>query len=436
MRKTARRLTVSVLLLTTCALGCRTRGVVESPPIEMHAAAVPAGTSLTLSLTECLQTARQRQPRIAVQLASLAAAEDAERALNNLRIPADLDPQVPIRRRQSSLGVSAAAAGVDEAQRQTAYAVIRTYVTIVFAREQERVAHGVVERLTATRDAAQRALDAGDRDVNSTEIQKTTVYLRLAESRQIQAIQGVKRALAALREAIGFGPEVAIDIPAASLPVPVVQVDRNELLNAALTRRAELIQARLFAQVACLEIDAQSTSIGQRMQTFAAGSDVHAVVVPQGSNATDYRPGAVPPLMPSLLVGSRAERIKHAEALRMRAESAADSTRNLIALEIDDAFSRWEEASGQAGKAKEAADEGDKLAEGLRKSFTAGLKVKVEEVVTSRVLASQARSEYNEFLFKQIVALADLERASAGGFNAGLADSFVGQIKSGPDANK
>jgi hypothetical protein len=64
------------------------------------------------------------------------------------------------------------------------------------------------------------------------------------------------------------------------------------------------------------------------------------------------------------------------------------------------------------------------------------LKVKVEDVVTSRVLASQARSEYNEFLFKQIIALADLERATAGGFNAGLVESFGGPIKSVPDTNK
>ena len=64
---------------------------------------------------------------------------------------------------------------------------------------------------------------------------------------------------------------------------------------------------------------------------------------------------------------------------------------------------------------KEAANDGEKMAESLRKSFTAGLKVKVEDVVTSRVLASQARSEYNEFLFKQIIALARTpERASAG----------------------
>jgi outer membrane protein TolC len=321
---------------------------------------------------------------------------------------------------------------VEQVQCDTAYAVIRTYITVLFAREQERVAHGVVERLTATREAAQRALDAGDREVNSTDIQRTSVYLRLAEARQVQAIQGVKRALAALREAMGFGPEVSIDIPGSSLPELAVRVDRNEILNAALARRGEMVQARILAQVACLEIDAQATCHAQRMQTFAAGSDIHAVVVPQGSNAADYRPGAVPPLMPALLVGSRSERLKHAETLKIRADSAAESTRISIGLEVDDAYLRWQEAAGQAGKAKEAADEGEKLADGLRKSFTGGLKVRVEEVVTSRVLASQSQSEYNEFHFKMLVALADLERVSAGGFNAGFVEAIAGQIQLSP----
>ena len=232
-------------------------GVVDPPPIDMHAAVASAETSRTFILAECIQTAQQRQPRIAVELASLAAAEEAERALGSLHIPASLDSQVPIRRRQSNLGVSAAAAGVEQMQRDTAYAVIRTYMTVLFAREQERVARSVVERLTATREAAQRALDAGDREVNSTDIQRTSVYLRMSEARLLQASQGVKRALAALREATGFGPEVLIDIPGSILPDVAVRVDRNEVLNAALARRGEMLQARILAQVVCLEVDAQ-----------------------------------------------------------------------------------------------------------------------------------------------------------------------------------
>jgi len=46
----------------------------------------------------------------------------------------------------------------------------------------------------------------------------------------------------------------------------------------------------------------------------------------------------------------------------------------------------------------------------------------VEDVVTAQVMASQARSQYNEFLYRQILTLADLERITAGGFCAGLAE--------------
>jgi outer membrane protein TolC len=98
------------------------------------------------------------------------------------------------------------------------------------------------------------------------------------------------------------------------------------------------------------------------------------------------------------------------------------TTRNLIALEADDAFLRWEEASGEASAARQAADAGDKLANEQNKDFVAGLKVKVEDVVNAQVLAAQARSQYNDFLYHQVLALADLERVTAGGFCAGLVE--------------
>jgi hypothetical protein len=61
------------------------------------------------------------------------------------------------------------------------------------------------------------------------------------------------------------------------------------------------------------------------------------------------------------------------------------------------------------------------LARDLNKDFTAGLKVKVEDVINAWVLASQARAQYNEALYKEIIGMAELERVTAGGFNARLA---------------
>jgi hypothetical protein len=63
------------------------------------------------------------------------------------------------------------------------------------------------------------------------------------------------------------------------------------------------------------------------------------------------------------------------------------------------------------------------LADDFDKDYAGGARVKVEDVVNARVLASQARSQYNEFLFRQIIGLAELERVTSGGFHAGLSDA-------------
>jgi outer membrane protein TolC len=380
----------------------------------------PAASAITLDLAGCLHLALERQPRVAAQRASLAAAEDGKRALEALRFPATLDPEIPVRRKQSALGVEAAAAGLDHAEREAVYAVTRTYFTVLYAREQQRVARGVVERLSATRDAAQRALDAGAKDVTSTDVSRSLVYLRLAEARRTQATQGVKRALAALREAIGLAPDDALDVPAGRLPEPDARPDRDEIVAAALARRGDLIQAILFARVACLEVEAQGTTHHQRMQTFAASADIHARQVPQGVHNTEYRPGGVPPEMPTTLAGPRPERVKHAEDLSARAQAVVETTRNLVGLEAEDAFLRWQEATEQVRLACEAADAADTMANDLNKDFAAGQRVKVEDVINAHVLASQARSQYNEYLYRRILALAELERVTAGGFKAAL----------------
>lgn len=408
--KRARRMALVVVL----AIGSARIAAQDSTPAD----------TTQYSLAQCLQLAYQRQPRLGAARASLAVAEDGRRALEDLRIPIVLDPEIPVRRRQAELGVSAAAAGVDQAQREAIYGVTRTYYAVLYARSQERVTRSVVGRLSALYDAAKTQLDAGG-NITASDLQRTQVYLRLAETKQIQAAQGIKRALASLREAIGLAPGEAFDVPALELPQPEVRLLRDEVIAWALARRGEVQRADLFAQIVCLEIDAQATSHQRKMQTFAAGGDIHAALVPVGQNNSEYRPAAVPPEMPTLLAGVRADRMARAQSLHMRAQAVAETTRNLIALEAEDAFLRWQEASLEVPKAREAAETGDAMAADLSKDFTARLRVKVEDVVNARVIAAQARAQYNEFLYRQILALADLERITAGGLCAGLVELAV-----------
>jgi outer membrane protein TolC len=415
------------VLVTLAVTGCRSLDPAQSTFVMSSYAPQAFSTPQTpLTLAQYYSLALERQPRVAAARASLAAAEDGRRALDDLRFPAGLVPEVPLRRKQAALGVTAAAAGVEQAERETLYAVTRTYFTVLYARQQQRVAEGVVERLNTTLKAAREALDAGARDVTAADVERATVYTGLAEAKATEAAQGAKRALAALQEAIGLPDDAPLEVAPGKLPEPNASPKRDDLIRAALARRGELIQATVFAEVACLEIEAQATGHRQQVHTFAAGSDVHAVAVPAAAHNNDYRPGAVGPEMPSMLAGPRPDRIQHARSLAGRADAVVATTRNLITLEVTDAFLRWEQASRQAQQARKAAGAGEKLADSLSKDLAAGLKVKVDEVVGARVLAAEARSRYNEYLYQEIIALADLERATAGGFPAGLVPSSDG----------
>lgn len=388
---------------------------------ESPAAPEAASAAVTLNLEECLYLALQQQPAVTAERASLAAAEDGRRALENLHVPTIIVRELPVRRQQACLGVTAAAAGLDRAGRDTIYAVTRTYFTVLYARQQEQVARGVVERLSTVNQMAARMLKGGAREVTSTDVDRTSVYTDLADVKRIQATKGVERALAALKEAIGLDPCCTLQVTGDRLPEPTARPNRQEILCWALARRGDLAQANIFAELTSLEIEAQSTSLNHKMETFAQGGDIHSSQVPQGIANSEYRPGAIPPEMPTTLVGSCSERVAHAQSLNGRAVAVADKVRRLIALEAENAYLQWDEATEQAATALRATTVAEKMADDLRKDFVGGQKVKVDDVMAAQVLAAQARSQYNEYLYHQILALADLQRVTAGAFCPGLA---------------
>lgn len=389
-----------------------------APPTVVTTA--PAERVLTLA--ECLSLALERQPSIAAARASLAAAQEGARSLDETRIPAAIVHELPYRRQQARLGVQVAAAGVHLAEHETVYAVTRTYYTVLYARAQEKVARETVDHLRATQEVTRRVLETGaSREVTASTLDRVTVYLRLAETRQVQAAEGIDRALAALKEAIGLGADCSLQIPPEALPENPATPRREAVIALALARRPELVQAHAVAEVSALEIDAQGTSIRHRMPTFALHADLHARPIPQGVANTEYRPGAIGPEMPPELVGSRTVRMELARSYSARQAAVADKARNLIGLEADDTFRRWEEATRKLAQTRDAAERAAKLAEDLRRDYGAQLRVKAEDVLNAEVLAATARAQFNETLYQQILALAALERVTAGGFSACLA---------------
>src|SRR5207249_4939604 len=143
-------------------------------------------------------------------------------------------------------------------------------------------------------------------------------------------------ATAALREAMGLAPGCPLQIPEAEIPYPTFTIQREQIVDLALARRGEMVQASTVAEVVNLEICAQAATHLLVTRTFASGVDIHARAIPQGISNGEYRPGALGLEMPVEFAGSRSYRIERARNLSARTAAVVDKTRNLIALEAED----------------------------------------------------------------------------------------------------
>ena len=379
--------------------------------------AAPAGA---LSLDDLLNLAEQQQPALSAARASLAAAQDGSAALSNLPLCARLAARdLRIRQEQACLGVTIASAALTQAEWETRYAVTRNYFSVIYVRTQINLLTGVLSDLRKARKKAEDLLKIGDPNfkVNQLDIDLFDVNIELLESRKVEAVVGEKKALAALREAIGVGPDYPLDIPASSkLPAPVASLDRGALIQQALANRGEITQANSAKMVTELEVEAQAKKwFGLRNGTFAQGADIHAQPIPQGVSNGEYRPGAVGLEMPTMLFGKRQDRIARAGDYSVRAGAVLDKANNLVALETDIGYLKYVEARDRAAKLAGVLPKAEKLKDRAYKRLESGQGTGTE-YITSSTLVDTIQAQYNEQIYMHALALAALERITAGGY--------------------
>jgi outer membrane protein TolC len=405
---------------------CLTQAAEPPPPQAKPVRGIATTELRVLGLSDCLQIAAERQPALAAHRASLAAADTGRRSLDKMHLATVLARDLPIRKQQAALGVTIASAGLVQAEWETRYAVTRTYLSVLYAREQQLVAGDIVSNLKFYHERVGELVKKGEsREWTTSTVDKIAVYLRLAETKQAEAARGVERALAALREAMGVEAGFCFDLADQRLPDVRVEVCRDAILQEALARRGEMSQALTASEVTRLEIAAQGKSHLPTMRTFADVSDIHARPIPQGVQNTEYRPGAVGLDMPGTLAGHRADRVERARDFSARALAVVDKTRNLITLEAEDGYLKWLEASWKVTQTRDGAEAGTRLAKHTREDFRGGQKVKIEDLLTNEVLVGQVQAAHNEARFQYVLALAGLERITAGGFHPGFAPKFA-----------
>lgn len=397
--------------------------------VAFHARAQASSSPLPdhpLRLADCLAISEERQPSLIVARARLAAAQSKLAALESLDGPVTrLRHDLPLRRQQARLGIGAATADLTRLETENRYVVTRAYLSVLYARTQRSALNDLVDDLKYLRERVRTSVEKKERtEWSAATVDVITLYLRRTEAKQAEADRGIALSLAAVREALGLEPTVCLNIAEEPIPQPAVQVCRADIISAAVARRGEVIEAGLASEAAVLEIDVQAAHCRRRpVNTFAAGSDLHAKHVPQPIYGEDFRPGGIPLAMPHVLAGPRAGRVETAQNLSVQASAVVQKTRNLAILEAEEAYYLWQEWSQKAVLLSEAEKIGTRLGRQLHEQFRGSPKGLIEMLLPQSLLAAQARTDYNEALFRRAIALATLERVTGGAFCAGLATS-------------
>jgi outer membrane protein TolC len=429
--------------LTAPALLSLGAAAADTPPSSHSGQELPVlAAAPAFELDAYRSAALEKQPSLAAYRASVDAAQAKARGLDELLLAGLVRHDLPTRRKQSQLGILAAQAQLNKAEWDAFYSVTRTYLSTVYARIQLQVADkalGPAEDATTLNYLRRLANSIYNpppdgtpvrRDVRKWHVDQVDVLLSVTRGRSEEARQGVERASAALREAIGLGPDCPLAMTSAFPSYNNAVPDRATIVALALERRGEVVQANVGAEVTCLEIEAQQLIRGPTAQTFASASDLHAQPIPQGVANEEYRPGAISIEMPANLVGHRDARVEQARALHSRAQAVLAKTRNLITLEAEDSWLRWRETSRQAEQYEKAASDAEKIYDRIREEFKLGrtfenTRPNFDDLSQARVRATQLRLQANLAKYDLLLALAALERVTAGGFCAGFGPPVV-----------
>jgi outer membrane protein TolC len=414
-RRAALRLASGLALLAAAWLGSSSSA--EPPPPVVPAPQPPV---VVPDVATARRIALERQPAVNAARASLAAALARKDSVDRLHVPVFLARDLPVRRQQSELGVTGAEAALCQAEVDARYDVTYTWLAVLYAREQQEVAVEVGKELRDQREVVKGLLDKKERRqlIKPEQLDHYDALLAILDARSEEAKQGEQRALAALREALGLGPDCVVVVPRRGLPDIRATLTRDEVVAAALARRGEMGQVAVALEATRLEIEAQRAVRLPSARTFASGSDLHAQSLPVPSRGFDYKPGAIGLEMPTTMNGPRSGRVEQAEALYDRAGAVAEKTRNLIALEAEDAFLAWQERRVAAEKLREAERKSRRYFEGLYSTFVGALDKdwypSVESLLSGGSNYTRTRIDAREAHFQYLVLLARLERVTGG----------------------
>jgi len=381
-------------------------------------------TGPELTLGECVAIALERQPALKAVKASTAATEAGYRSLTNFgTVGTIISPDLEIRKQQAKRGLMATSAEYQKLHNEVVQDVTRLYYTAVYAKQQQELAELVVLRLTSLVEVGRELLKTVKdpkllEGFNNLKLSIMEDGLLQAKKLYATAKLGRQKAMAGLREVMGVDDRTFhFQIADTALPVMKqnVPLTKDRVVELALERRPELVLAAAGVDAFRLEVYAQGKIPFKRVvPTLASGADIHAKEIPQAIRLpNEYRPGGILPEMPPQLVGSKYDRVCRAMAFAQRAEAVYEKARNLILAEAETTFLDFELTSEKLTLAKQQFDLSKKIQD--QAQAVAEITKAKDQLVQAEVVAAKAQSDYLQAVYDYLLALAALERVTAGG---------------------
>jgi outer membrane protein TolC len=322
---------------------------------------------------------------------------------------------------QAKLAIDAAGSEVEQARQQTMFAVSKAYLSILLARELVQVSEDSRGEFAAVESLARVALDSGKNDfVTAADVTRAGSLKLLAESQKVEFGYAAERAQAGLRTAMGLEVPAVVAIADSTLPRQFPQLELAPLVDLALARRPEIIGARLALHKA--ELDRKLAVAQFHPDVVAYGrltsiQDDASFLNP--TNPNEWVAGFEARV--NLFSGGRRFAEKHkADHEIAEASETTRLVRQRVALEVEQAYLQYKETLSRIPLAKQAWKEAvtsldvyGKVIQLRTKSEKHELPKDFENLLTTRLLLSQAEVSYLEQVYACNLALAVLRLTTA-----------------------
>ena len=377
-----------------------------------------------ITLAEALELMNGNHPRIHAAEASLRGSEAGARGVQNLPLFAKLSPDMKYRKQQSTLGIEVADAGLRQEIRDTSYGVARGYYLVIYSKQQRDLTEQMLDILGKNIKALELKMALKKAPEDEIKLQKLKLGYVEAKHKNALAATGYERAKALLREEVGGRNKIGLiepmetEFPSYSLLGLLTPEFIEEIIEKTAEVREEVIKSSKASQILALEVNAQrSARFNPKFRTFASGSDLHYIPIGVQGRGENFTPESITIEMPSSLIGKKNDRVARAQAFADRGAAVEESTKNLIRLEVRNAFQLLLETRTSFNELKKVEPELKKIITELHDSSFKFLNPDNAELFEK---AGNMLGNYNRAKFITMDNLADLERITSGTFSVGL----------------